>query len=132
MPTRITFFEVPPEADEAFLAAWARDGAGALWRALREDAAYRFLALEAADDGPDLYEVVGESDRPDVDGGVLLVEPVADAAAWAQAREGLLRHRGYIGRRLYRGLEGGEHLGIARWSSPLMIQRAKQSGTVYG
>ncbi len=130
MPTRITFFEVPPEADEAFLAAWERDGAGELWRALRDDVASRYVALAAADDGPDLYTLVSESGRNDVAGGVLLVQPVGDPEAWAA--EEPTGHRGYLGRRLYRSLDGGEHLGLARWSSPLMIQRAGQSGTVYG
>lgn len=131
MATRITFFAVPPEADEAFLAAWERDGAGVLHRALRDDVTFRFLALEEAAEGPDLYEVVRESDRPDVEGGVLLVEIVEDVAAWEAARDRLLEQRGYIGRRLYRSLDGSEHVVIARWSSPLMVQRARQGGTVY-
>lgn len=127
MATRITFFEVPPDDDETFLAAWARDGAGRLWRALRDDAGFRFLAVEEGEDGE--YEVVAGEGRNDLAGGVLLVAPVRDPAAWAA--EDLAGHRGYLGRRLLRRGDGG-HLGLERWSSPLMIQRAGRPGTVYG
>ena len=34
----IEFFEVTPEEDEEFLAAWAAEGGGALYRAIRDDA----------------------------------------------------------------------------------------------
>ena len=128
MAARITFFEVPPDADEAFLAAWAQDGAGQLWRALRDDVALRFVAVEQAEDGE--YELTAEAGRNEVAGGVLLVQAVDDPDAWAA--EDLTGHRGFLGRRLYHSRDDGEHLGMARWSSPLMIQRARQSGTVYG
>ena len=129
MPTRITFFEVPPEADETFLAAWARDGDGELWRALRADVAYRFVALAAAEEGPDLYEVVHESGRNDVAGGVLLVQAVDDPNAWAA--EDLTGHRGHLGRRLYRSykelrpvLDG---LGIAILSTSRGVMSDRQA-----
>jgi len=122
-PTRMGFFDVPPEADDAFLAAWERDGEGVLHRALRDGVQPRYVALGAGD----RYEIVAEDDRFGVEGGVLLIDRVEDEAAWVASRPA--GQRGYIGRRLLRG-EGGL-LGITRWSSPLMIARAGLGGAIY-
>jgi heme-degrading monooxygenase HmoA len=72
--TLINLFEVPADADEAFVAGWerardflaARDGFGAtaLHRALREDADFRFVNV-AAIDAPDVWrEAVGDPAFP--------------------------------------------------------------------
>ena len=100
--TLINAFEVPPEADEAFVAGWerARDflagqegfSATALHRALRADAEFRFVNVarvearkRAVADAefpgaqmpfkahPGLYEVVHEDGAPDGAEGVILI-----------------------------------------------------------
>ena len=108
-----------------------------MYRALRDDAGYRFVAI-APGDG---YDVVHEDGDPDGAGGVVLVEPYdvppADddrfLAAWREAHARLATHHGYLGTRLYRG-EAREDLRwveVARWSSPLMVARAGAEGTLY-
>jgi hypothetical protein len=159
MLVRITLFEVPPEVDAPFLARWdrarerraAEDGvsATALHRALRRDAAFRFVDLTRVDGPhsseravagpsfrahPGLYEIAREDGDPDGDGGVILISPFeapagADdrfLAGWDRARGVLGRQQGHLGTRLH--LAGGpaafRFVELARWSSPLMVARA--------
>ena len=161
MLARITLFEVPPEADAPFLAWWerARDrraaedgvGATALHRALRRDAAFRFVDLTRVEGPrssgqavagpsfrahPGLYEIAREDGDADGDGGVILINPFevpagADdrfLAGWDRARGLLGRQQGYLGTRLH--LAGGpaafRFVQLARWSSPLMVARARK------
>jgi hypothetical protein len=93
----IEFFEVPPDEDAAFLAAWA-DGAPAatLLRALRDDVQPRYVSL---------------TDAPP--GGVVLVAP---AAGWDGER--FVGRQGFLGARVI-----GDVI-VVHWSSPLMYQRA--------
>jgi heme-degrading monooxygenase HmoA len=142
--TLINAFEVPVEADEPFVADWQRardfiatkDGFSttALHRALRPDAAFRFVNLarvespdawrEAIADPefpgarmpfaahPGLYEVVHEDGVPDGTDGVTLINPFevpagADEpflAGWHRARDLLAEQHGYLGTRLHRSL----------------------------
>ena len=162
----INLFEVPPEADEGFVAGWdrardflaAREGYGttALHRALRADVDFRFVdvaRVEAPDAWraaiadpafpgrdmpfaahPGLYAVVREDGTPDVQGGVVLINPfeVPDGederflAGWDRARDVLGRQQGYLGTRLHRsrGPADFRFVNVARWSSPLMFARA--------
>ena len=101
-----------PGEDEEFLAAWEADGAeGLLLRAVRDDAPVRYVAISSGDE----YELVHEEGAVDEPGGVILIEPSAtEPGAFAGKR-------GYLGMRVYRG---PTDVTIARWSSPLMIQRA--------
>jgi hypothetical protein len=115
----IEFFEVPPEEDEAFLAAWAAEGGGELYRAIRDDVRCRFVAVTVGG----AYELVRDDGAAEVSGGVVLVHE------WAEPPEVPAGSRGYIGSRLYRGAEG--YVEIARWSSPLMVFRAKRPGDLY-
>jgi heme oxygenase (mycobilin-producing) len=151
--TLITAFEVPPEADESFVAAWepARDGRATLHRALREDVDLRFVDVAQADSAQDraeevadgsfpshhgVYEVVREDRAPDVEGGVVLINPfeVPDGdderflSGWDGARDALAQQRGYLGTRLHRSVGAADFrfVNIARWSSPLMFARALQ------
>jgi heme-degrading monooxygenase HmoA len=153
--TLINAFEVPPDADEAFvagfLAAGERYRTTALHRALRPDVDFRFVHIadvdapqrweEAVSDPPfpahpGLYEVVREDATPDVEGGVVLINPFevpddADErflAGWDRARAALAEQRGYLGTRLHRSLGPADFrfVNIARWSSPLMFARALQ------
>jgi hypothetical protein len=164
--TLINAFEVPPDADDAFVAGWERAGdflaakdayqATALHRALRPDVDFRFVNVarvespqawkEAVSDPAfpgqklpfrthaSLYEVVREDGTPDIEGGVVLINPleVPDdqderfLASWDRARDVLAQQRGYLGTRLHRsvGPAGFRFVDIARWSSPLMFARA--------
>jgi hypothetical protein len=116
----IEWFEVAPGDDEAFLAAWAADGGGGeLYRAIRADAGYRFVAVSPGGE----YALVREDGTMAVAGGVVLIA-VHDAPPELPAGR-----RGYIGSRLYRGPAG--LVEIARWSSPLMVFRAKRPGDLY-
>ncbi len=160
--TLIEAFDVPPEADEAFISGWeqVRDflaakracRAAKLHRALRADVDFRFVgvarvespeAWQAAISDPafpggdsTLYEVVREHATPDVEGGVVLIEPFAVPdgaderflAGWARARDVLAQQRGYLGTRLYRsvGPAGLRFVEETRWSSPLMLARARR------
>jgi heme-degrading monooxygenase HmoA len=141
--TLINAFEVPPEADEPFIAGWerARDflaaehgfSRTALHRALRPDAALRFVNV-ATVDSPDawrravsdpafpggqmpfaahagLYEVVHEDGTLDADGVVLInafeVATRDDErflSGWHRARDVLAARPGYHGTRLHRSL----------------------------
>jgi hypothetical protein len=128
--TRLTLFATEPEDDAA----------GVLYRALRPDVDFRFVSV-AEGDG---YEVVREDraggwDR--IPGGVLLIDPFevpageddAFLAGWDDARAVLAEQQGYLGARLYRAT-GPAHfrfVDLARWSSPLMVQRAGVKGALY-
>jgi len=147
----IAAFEVPPDADEAFIGAWeqARDR-GALHRALRSDVTLRFVEVAGAEaDVPAalpfpahaaLYEVAHEDGEPDGAGGVLLFEPFevpADAnerflAASARVRELFAARQGYLGTRLHRSVGPADFrfVAIVRWSSPLMFARTLQQPEV--
>jgi hypothetical protein len=110
----IEWYDVAPGDDDEFLAAWEAAGAtGTLLRAIRDDADVRYVSI---DPGPGDYELVHEEGAVDEPGGVILI------AASAAAPDAFAGHRGYLGMRVYRGPTG--HVTIARWSSPLMIQRA--------
>jgi len=104
-------YDVAPDDDAAFLAAWDADGEGVLLRAVRDDAEVRYVSIGPGDD----YELVHEEGDVDAPGGVILIEPSAtEPGAFAG-------NRGYLGMRVY---SGPDDLTVARWSSPLMIQRA--------
>jgi heme oxygenase (mycobilin-producing) len=141
MPTPITVFAVPPEADAGFVAA-PRAPDAVLYRALRADVDFRFVAIGGAD-APEpsgfpahgaLYEVVREDATPDIEGGVVLINPfeVAEAdddrflAGWDEARGALAGQQGYLGTRLHRAIDRAafRYVNVARWSSPLMVARA--------
>src|SRR3954452_7406717 len=110
----LEWFDVPADADEDFLAAWTADGrGGTLLRAIRADAACRFVALIPGAPG---YELVREDGSPDVEGGVVLVH-----ACDAPPDDLPAGRRGYLGSRLYRRLDGAGFVEVARWSSPLMV-----------
>jgi heme oxygenase (mycobilin-producing) len=142
--TLINAFEVPPEADEPFVAGWerARDflsareafSQTALHRALRPDAAFRFVNVARVDSPeawrqaiadpefpgakmpfrahPGLYEVVREDGTPDGGDGVILINAfeVPDdgderfVTGWERAREMLAAQPGYLGTRLHRNV----------------------------
>ena len=137
----INLFEVSPEDDDAFLAAWQseRVEGGVLLRALRADADFRFVELAAVEPGTGgagagLYEVVHEDGAPDGAEGVTLVNPFEVPAGederfvggWERARAALADQRGYLGTRLHRsaGAADFRFVDVARWSSPLMFARA--------
>ncbi len=107
----IELYDVAPEDDEAFLAAWAADGEGVLLRAVRDDAEVRYVSIGPGDE----YALVHEEGEVDEPGGVILI---ARAATEPGTFAG---HRGYLGMRVY---SGPRDVTVARWSSPLMIQRA--------
>ncbi len=122
--TRITLFATEPEDDAA----------GVLYRALRPDVDFRFVSV-AEGDG---YEVVREHGAADTPGGVVLIDPFevpagedeAFLAGWEAARAVLADQQGYLGARLYRatGPADVRFVDLARWSSPLMVQRAGAKG----
>ena len=125
--TRITLHATEP----------ADDAAGVLYRALRSDIDFRFVSV-AEGDG---YEVVREDGAPDTPGGVVLIDPFevpageddAFLAGWDAARAVLAEQQGYLGARLHRATGPAEFrfIDLARWSSPLMVQRAAVRGTLY-
>jgi heme-degrading monooxygenase HmoA len=146
----IIAFEVPPDADADFTAAWERTHTATisgttLHRALREDVGLRFVAVGPAHE-PDptpfkshagVYEVVRVDGRPDVTGGVVLINPFdvptdddeRFLAGWDRARTVLAQQQGYVGTRLHRSLTPADFrfVNMARWSSPLMFARAQAS-----
>jgi hypothetical protein len=101
----IEFFTVPPEDDEAFLAAWSAAAApgATLHQALRDDVQPRFAALDPG--GPDT-------------GVLLLVEFEGDAALWEPAFARWAPRQGLIDARVIDGVA------VVHWSSPLMYARA--------
>src|SRR5881628_131525 len=105
MPTLINPFEVPPGADEAFVAGWrrARDflasregfSATTLHRALRPDAEFRFVHDDGTPDGTEGVILINAFEVPDGEDEPFL-------AGWERAREALASERGYLGTRLHR------------------------------
>ena len=137
----IDLFDVAMESDDAFLADWESEGgeSAVLYRALRADVDFRFVAVARAAEGSSasgLYEVVHEDGVPDGSEGVTLINPleVPDGdddrfiAAWERVRAALADERGYLGTRLHRGVGVSDlrFVDLARWSSPLMFARATQ------
>ena len=101
--TAVECFAVPPGDDDGFLEAWtAEGGGGVLLRALRDDAAHRFVAIDW-----------DAGDR----GGVWRL-------AWLDAEPGdpPEGRQGFLGARVLR--DGDGCVEVQRWSSPLMVQRA--------
>jgi hypothetical protein len=98
---------------------FAQTTPGTVYRALRDDAAHPFVTLA---DGPGYDEVHKDGD-PDGRGGVIVIEPGPDPAAWHRLREQLATQRGYLGSRLLRSPQDG-FVAVSRWSSPLMYARA--------
>jgi heme oxygenase (mycobilin-producing) len=145
MATLIGAFEVAPDADAEFVSAWETTDA-VLYRALRADVDFRFVEVGEADELPAapgsfpahraLYDVVREDATPDVEGGVVLINPFEVAArdderflaGWDDARSALAGRQGYLGTRLHRaaGAADFRYVNVARWSSPLMVARALQ------
>jgi heme-degrading monooxygenase HmoA len=129
--TAIDLFRVPPGEDGEFLARW--DGPGVLYRALREDVDFRFVAVAEAGGGAE-YLVVRDDGEPDTGGGVTLINafevPDGDddafLAGWDAARAAMAEQQGYLGTRLHRASGPAEFrfVNVARWSSPLMFARA--------
>jgi hypothetical protein len=97
-----------------------------LYRALRSDVDPRVVAIDEKE-----YELVRDEGDPDAD-GVFLIDrfevPEREAetflADWDAAHEALAGRRGYLGARLYRA--GDRFVEVARWSSPLMVHRARE------
>ena len=122
----IELFEVPPDADDAFLADWQRErGAPAtLYRAIREDTPIRFASVAPGDS----HELIHEDGDVDGEGGIIRIDGFDEdgLVAWREAHAVFATRRGYLGTRLYRSADGG-FVAIARWSSPLMVQRADPS-----
>lgn len=139
-------FEVPADADAAFLAGWRRarePGTTTLHRALRSDVGLRFVEVGAGEPAPiDLgfpahrsrYAVVREDGEPEGSGGVVLIDPQSLTpdedepflVRWERRHAAFAAQRGYLGTRLYgsAGPAGFRFVEIARWSSPLMVARA--------
>ena len=158
MVSLINAYEVTPDDDDAFVAGWervrdllaAKGGyqATALHRALRPDVDLRFVDVARVDSPdtaspgaelpyrahPGVYEVAREDGTPDIQGGVVLINPfeVPDedderfVAGWDRAREAMMRQQGYLGTRLHRSVGPADFrfVNVARWSSPLMFARA--------
>jgi antibiotic biosynthesis monooxygenase len=128
LATLLEFFDVPPDADDAFLADWRRErgAAGAqLYRAIRDDAPVRFVSVAPGG----AYELVHEDGDVDSGGGVFQITTFAGAGAeflpaWQRLHAIERGRRGYLGTRLYR--DGDRYVAIARWSSPLMVFRTTQ------
>jgi hypothetical protein len=142
MPTHIAAFEVPPASDAAFRSAF--DTPGALYRALRDDVALRYVCV-ASEPPPSVppipahaavYDVVHEDGDPDGAGGAVLITPFAGGdeeltARWLVLRGLFAGRQGYLGSRLYRstGPADFRHVALVRWSSPLMYARTlRQAG----
>ena len=110
----IELFAVAPDQDAAFLSVWAQEAppGQTLHRALRDDNPRRFASVPASAAGGVLLIV--EFDVP---------EGAEDrlAAGWGAVREAFSTRRGFIGAELH------HDVGVVRWSSPLMYQRATQA-----
>jgi heme-degrading monooxygenase HmoA len=129
----IDAFEVPPGSDEAFLRDFGVPSSGVLYRALRDDAALRFVHVAPAEPRAGAYAVVHEDGEPEGAGGTVLITPFevpADGderflAHWHGLRALFAGRQGYLGSRLYRrtGSAGLRYVAIVRWSSPLMYAR---------
>ena len=127
----IGLFSVPPGEDDAFLAAWKEDGhpGATLYRALRADVEFRFAELGEGG----AYEVVRSDGPADAEAGCVLINPFevpegedeSFVAGWEAARATLSAARGDHGSRRHHH-PGAEfpNRNLARWASPLMLQRA--------
>jgi len=133
-------------------------GVSVLHRALRPDVDLRFVDVARAD-APGwrdalaaagataaaatyaaAYERIREDGRPGGEGGVVRVEPFEVPpggegeflAAWDRARAVEARQQGYVGTRLHRSAAGAafRFVAMTRWSSPLMVARARQRAEV--
>jgi heme oxygenase (mycobilin-producing) len=138
----IDLFEVAPESDGAFLADWEseRGASAVLYRALRADVDFRFVAVARVEDDASsasgCYEAIHEEGAPDGSQGVTLVNPFEVpegqdqrfVAGWGRVRAALADQRGHLGTRLHRSVGEGDFrfVSLARWSSPLMFARATQ------
>jgi hypothetical protein len=121
------------------LAAPPPGGGGTLYRALRDDVPFRFVAVGRAAGAP-RYDVVHEDGVADGAGGVVLIDPFdvpveaddAFLADWHAERDALAARPGYQGTRLYRAATSAEFrfVAFARWSSPLAFARAIGGATV--
>jgi len=118
----IELFVVPAGEDDEFLAAWREETrAAVLYRALRDDAEFRFAAI-------------GEGGVPNTEASCALIEPFAVPegedehflTAWERRREALTGRRGYLGSRLLRPAGDFRFVGVTSWSSPLMHFRANR------
>ena len=118
----VDVFAVPPNEDDAFLAAWREEERPAvLYRALRDDVEFRFAEI-------------GEGGVPETEAGCVLIEPFAIPAAererflaaWERRREALADRRGYLGTVLHRRDGDFRFVGVTSWSSPLMHFRASR------
>jgi hypothetical protein len=124
----IEWFDVPPGRDDAFLADWRRErgiSGATLYRAIRSDAPLRFVSVAPGDS----HELIHEDGDVDGAGGIIRIDVFDDEpslVAWHEAHEVFATRRGYLGSRLYRSTDAGG-VAIARWSSPLMVQRADPS-----
>jgi len=98
---------------------FAHTAPGTVYKALRDDVPDQYVTI--AEDGPG-YDQIHTDGDPGGRGGVIVIERIADEAAWHELRGRLSPHRGYLGSRLMRGDEGS--VAISRWSSPLMYARA--------
>ena len=132
--THIGLFAVPPGEDDDFLAAWEAEGTpgATLYCALRADADFRFVELAEA---VGAYEVVCADGPTYAEAGCLLINPFGVPpgqderflAAWEAARAALADARGYLGSQLHHATDAHfRFVSVARWSSPLMLQRATQ------
>jgi hypothetical protein len=120
------------------LAGEPPERAGLLYRAWRPDVEFPFVEVVAHEGA---YAVVHEDGSPDGAEGVTLVEPFDVPAgeeerfleAWRDEHERHAEQRGYLGARLYRCTGPAEFrfVEIARWSSPLMVSRARAPGRLY-
>jgi heme-degrading monooxygenase HmoA len=143
----IDLFEVVPASDGAFLADWEseRGESAVLYRALRRDVDFRFVAVARADadagsSASGRYEAVHEEGAPDGSDGVTLINPFEVpegdderfVVGWERARAALADQRGYLGTRLHRavGERDFRFVNLARWSSPLMFARAVKTPEV--
>ena len=97
-----------------------------VYRALRADVDPHVVTIDESE-----HEVVRDAGEPAGD-GVFLIDRFevpgeeADAflADWDAAHAALAGRRGYLGARLYRA--GARYVEVARWSSPLMVHRARE------
>jgi hypothetical protein len=124
----IEFFEVPPDADEAFLADWRLErgaGGATLYRAIRDDTPVRFVSVAPGDS----HELIHEDGDVGGPGGVVEITTFGVAEllpTWQRRHEIETARRGYLGTTLYRGSADLGYVAITRWSSPLMVFRTTQ------
>jgi hypothetical protein len=122
MTASITTFVDAPDAGRA----------GQLYRALRDDVAFPYVRIGPGDD----YEIVHEDGDVEGEGGTVLINPFEVAppddgafeTGWRRMRDLFAGQQGYLGTRLHRAVGPADYrwVNVARWSSPLMFQRALQ------